>query len=284
MDFSPHSEMPSLCLRDAVRTTAFRDAIRRTVRPGDVVLDAGAGSGILAFFAAQAGARKVYAVEVDRGLCGQLRANAERNGLGAVVEVVCADVRDVTGPGRVDVVVAEMIETWLLDELQVPALNALRRNGVVGPHTRVIPGRYEAFVAFGTLSSDCYGFELPFPVHDWPDMGEASGWHPFPFHRLSELTRVFDADFGGPIDPRFEATVRFTPTESGVVNAVRLSGIAHLGHGVTLAETMAFNGSKLWPIAAVSVVAGRPTTFRVTGDRGPGGGLTVTPVGGGSTG
>ena len=151
MDYSPHSEMPSLCLRDTARTTAFRDAIRRTVRPGDVVLDAGAGSGILAFFAAQAGAKKVYAVEVDRPLCGQLRANAERNGLGAVVEVVCADVRDVTGPERVDVVVAEMIETWLLDELQVPALNALRRNGVIGPHTRVIPGRYEAFLAFGTL-------------------------------------------------------------------------------------------------------------------------------------
>ena len=115
-------------------------------------------------------------------------------------------------------------------------------------------------------------------------MDEASGWHPFPFHRLSERTKVFDADFGGLIDPRFEATVRLTPTGSGVVNAVRLSGVAHLGHGITLAETMAFNGSKLWPIAAVPVVAGRPTAFRVTGDRGQGGGLTVTPVGGGSTG
>ena len=278
MDFSSHSEMPSMCLRDTRRTTTFRDAIVRTVKPGDVVLDAGAGSGILAFFAARAGARKVYAVEVDAALCGRLRANAELNGLGSVVEVICADVRDVTLPEPIDVVVAEMIETWLLDELQLPALNALRRSGVVGPHTAVIPGRYEAFIAFGSLPFDCYGFHMPFPIHDWPNLDEESGWHPFPFRWLSDLAKVFDADFNQLVDPRFEATVRFTPRATGVVNAVRLSGMAHLGHGVTLGETMAFNGNKLLPVAEVPVVAGRPVTFRVAGHRGGGGRVTVNLV------
>lgn len=275
MDFSSHSEMPSLCLRDTVRTTAFRNAIRRTVKPGDVVLDAGAGSGILAFFAAEAGAKKVYAVEVDPALCGRLRANAELNGLGSIVEVICSDVRDVRVPETVDVVVAEMIETWLLDELQIPALNALRRHGVIGPHTQIIPGRYEAFIAFGTLPFNCYGFKMPFPIHDWPNLDEESGWHPFPFRWLSDETKVFDADFSQLIDPRFEATVRFTPTDTGVVNAVRLSGVAHLAQGIKLTQTMAFNGNKLMPTTEVPVVAGRPTTFRVTGNRGQGGGLAA---------
>lgn len=273
MDFFSYSEMASLCLRDVKRSQAFREAIRRTVRHGDVVLDAGAGSGILAFFAAQAGARKVYAVEIDEAVCDRLRDNAERNGLASVVEVICSDVRDLTLPGQVDVVVAEMIETWLFDELQVPALNALRRNGVIGPDARMIPGRYEAFITFGHVDFNCYGFQIPFPIHDWPDLDKESGWHPLPFLPLAAPVKVFDANFSAVIDPKFKAVVRITPSESATVNAVRLSGVAHLGGGVSVAETVAFNGNKVLPLSEVSVVAGQPVTFHLSGFRGGASGL-----------
>jgi len=276
MDLFSNSEMPSLCLRDVERTLAFREAIHRVVKPGDVVLDAGAGSGILSFFAAEAGAKRVFAIEFDKALSDRLRQNVELNKLGAVVEVVCADVRSFKLPIAVDVVIAEMIDTWLLDELQIPALNALRASGTIAPTTRMIPNRYTAYATWGHVDFNCYGFQMPFPIHDWPNLGEGSGWHPLPFQALTEPVVVFDANFNDRVEQQFHKRVTVTPTRTGNANVIRLSGLAHLTDSFSLADTLAFNGNKLLPIAPVQLTAGRPVTFLMSGYRGGRGGIEQT--------
>jgi predicted RNA methylase len=62
-DFYASLDIHRRMLLDDVRNEVYRKALIASVKPGDAVLDFGAGTGILSLFAAQAGARRVYAVE-----------------------------------------------------------------------------------------------------------------------------------------------------------------------------------------------------------------------------
>ena len=55
--------MHKVMLQDVVRTDAYEKSINETVRPEHSVLDFGCGTGVLAMFAARAGASKVIAVD-----------------------------------------------------------------------------------------------------------------------------------------------------------------------------------------------------------------------------
>lgn len=261
------SEVAALCLRDRRRTEAFREAIRRVVRRGDTVVDAGAGSGILSFFCAQAGATRVVAVEAAPSLCELLRENVRRNGFERVIEIVEGDVREVDLPESVDVVVAELIDTWLLDEAQLPALASLRARRVIGPSTRLVPERYEGWLTLGEADFGCYGVDIAFPVHDWPDLSEAAGWRAVPFRPLTDSTRAFDLSFSTCLDDLGEVSTTVVPRRSGVANAVRLTGAVHLGGGTRIGETPSFNGAKLVPIAPTRVWRGTPLEVRLGGSQ-----------------
>ena len=96
------------------RVSAFRDAIRATVRPGDRVLDVGTGLGTYAFFAADAGAARVYAVDGDpivhvARTIGRLARYEDR------VHFIRGRLPDVTPPERVDVIVFEDFPARFVD-------------------------------------------------------------------------------------------------------------------------------------------------------------------------
>ncbi|HSE23713.1 MAG TPA: 50S ribosomal protein L11 methyltransferase, partial [Pyrinomonadaceae bacterium] len=52
-------------LADTPRLRTYVEALKRSVKPGAVVLDLGCGPGFFALLACQLGARRVYAVEPD---------------------------------------------------------------------------------------------------------------------------------------------------------------------------------------------------------------------------
>ena len=68
-------------LRDEVRNRCYRAALSRLLTPDSVVLDLGAGTGILGLMAASLGAARVYQVEPATPLEVSMEL-AEANGLG----------------------------------------------------------------------------------------------------------------------------------------------------------------------------------------------------------
>jgi predicted RNA methylase len=249
-----NTDFPYMCLKDEARTLAFRDAIRAVVRPGDVVVDVGAGSGILSFFAAEAGASRVYAVEIDPVSAAALRRSIELNpAVAGRIAVVEGDAAVVDLPRYVDVVVAEIIETGLLDEQQVPVLNALRRRGVIGQVTRLVPAGYDTTLQLVTADHRYYGFVIAAPKHEWPFFRSGPGWHPTAITAASDVVTVSCIDFAaGAVDEHVAGEIDVAVDPTARVNGVRLAGRIALSPNHTLGASYAVNGDKILPISEFS--------------------------------
>ena len=95
-------------LADRVRHDAFRAALERTIRPGhSTVADIGAGTGVLAFFARQLGAREVWLYDPGAAL-GLAEVVAARNGIDGLnfVSARSLDVDDPTAAASAIVAIA----------------------------------------------------------------------------------------------------------------------------------------------------------------------------------
>uniref|UniRef100_A0A8C9W839 Histone-arginine methyltransferase CARM1 n=1 Tax=Scleropages formosus TaxID=113540 RepID=A0A8C9W839_SCLFO len=104
-------------MQDYVRTGTYQRAIlqNHTDFKDKVVLDVGCGSGILSFFAAQAGARKVYAVEAST-MAQHAEVLVNSNRLADRVVVIPGKVEEVTLPEQVDIIISEPMGYMLFNE------------------------------------------------------------------------------------------------------------------------------------------------------------------------
>jgi SAM-dependent methyltransferase len=243
-DFWSQTDFSYACLIDKQRVAVFERALSAAIRGGETVVDVGAGSGILSLLAARAGARKVYAVEIEPLLASSLRTTVRANGFESVIEVVEGDATQAALPLGVDVVVAELIETWLLDEAQVPVVNALRESGVIGPSTRVIPERYQAFIELVQWDNTYYGFKVAQPKHAWPNYENEPWWWQTPVVSLTEPIQVFSADFTDLVSPSLSERIDVARTAQHA-NAVRLTGRIELTGTVTMTMSPTINGPKV---------------------------------------
>jgi protein arginine N-methyltransferase 1 len=128
-------------LSDEARLSAFRQAIREVVKPGDVVVDLGSGTGIMGLLACQAGAKRVYSIE-ETGIIQLARELAQANGFENQVCFIKDLSTRATLPEPVDVVVADQIGRFGFDAGIFEYFSDARKR-FLKPQGRTIPSRID---------------------------------------------------------------------------------------------------------------------------------------------
>ena len=142
--FHIHEEM----LKDTVRTRSYQRAIQDN--PEDfkdkIVMDIGAGTGILSIFAAKAGAKHVYAIEYAE-IAIFAKEIIKQNGLEDKITVIKGKMEEIELPvDKVDIIISEWMGYFLLYESMLDSVlyardKYLRKGG------KMLPDRAELYIA-----------------------------------------------------------------------------------------------------------------------------------------
>ncbi|KAJ0774747.1 putative methyltransferase [Helianthus annuus] len=127
-------------LQDYVRTGSYYAAVMENQADfaGRVVVDVGAGSGILSLFAAQAGAKHVYAVEASEMADYAQKLIAGNPILGQRITVIKGKVEDVELPEKADILISEPMGTLLVNERMLESY-VIARDRFLVPNGKMFP-------------------------------------------------------------------------------------------------------------------------------------------------
>ncbi|XP_054824602.1 probable protein arginine N-methyltransferase 6 isoform X1 [Prosopis cineraria] len=138
-----HEEM----IKDRVRTETYRSAITQyqSYIAGKVVVDVGCGTGILSIFCAQAGAKRVYAIDAS-DIALQANEVVKANNLSDIVIVLHGRVEDVEIDEEVDVIISEWMGYMLLYESMLGSV-ITARDRWLKPGGLILPSDAKLYMA-----------------------------------------------------------------------------------------------------------------------------------------
>jgi protein arginine N-methyltransferase 1 len=98
-----------LLLNDYIRMVAFKTAVSEATEPGMVVLDLGTGTGILAQWALEAGAARVYGIDLNEAILRTAIERISAAGQGDKFYPICGLSFEVELPERADLIISETL-------------------------------------------------------------------------------------------------------------------------------------------------------------------------------
>ncbi|WP_082119502.1 50S ribosomal protein L11 methyltransferase [Saccharothrix sp. ST-888] len=232
-------------LNDIERNGALATAVERQVKPGDHVLDIGAGTGLLAMMAAQAGAAKVISCEANPLMAEIATQVVAAHGLSDVITVIprrsdeLVVGRDIERP--VDVIVSEIVDCGLIGEGILPTMRHAREHllapgGILMPPSARIHGALlqSSVVAGLNQVHNACGFDIGV-INSLATVGHFPvRLHTWPHTMLSAATELVSFDFvHGSLDDG-SRQVALTATADGIVHGVVAWFEMDLGARVTL--------------------------------------------------
>jgi protein arginine N-methyltransferase 1 len=124
-------------IQDRIRTSAHKRALARAIKPGDVVVDLGAGTGLFTLHACRLGAKLVHAIEPNP-IIQVAREIVQANGFSDRVAFHQAMSFDVELPQPANVVVTDPRGVLPLKERAIPTIIDARRR-LLKPGGALIP-------------------------------------------------------------------------------------------------------------------------------------------------
>ncbi|KAG1330095.1 protein arginine N-methyltransferase PRMT10 [Cocos nucifera] len=165
-------------LSDRVRMDAYYNAVFQNKHHfrGKVVLDVGTGSGILAIWCAQAGAKKVYAVEATK-MSDHARELVKANNVDDIVEVIEGSMEEVILPEKVDVIISEWMGYFLLRESMFDSV-ICARDRWLKPDGIMYPSHARMWIApIRSSLGDQKMNDLECAMNDWYNFAEVTETH-----------------------------------------------------------------------------------------------------------
>ncbi len=135
---------------DTKRLALYREAIRRVLRPSDVVADLGCGTAVLGVSCLKAGASRIHAIDESDAL-ELARESLKRAGLQTRARFVESSTFHAVLPEQVDLLICDHVGFFGVDYGLVELMGDARRR-FLKPGGNMIPGRLKVFV--GAVNSE----------------------------------------------------------------------------------------------------------------------------------